>query len=237
MVGFVSCPKIVVLTDRLDRRNMHRSSFRGFAPKKMSEVNQKAWAFLIASDGNRYEILIKRKVKKHGVATVHQMLAAPPKMHTKKLRNSNKRLELQARIVLLVESVLRVVVPVRARALVLLGGRVGDLVGHLEELHAEALADVPRDVAVQQPGARVVGGEGDGEPAAAGQSRSVAARGSVPVQHGGAGVVDAAALADDEVVVAVEVWEFLLALVLWVVDCELTYAWGEGLGPGPGRLG
>lgn len=198
------------LTDRLDRQDMHRSILRVVAPKKMCEVDQKVWPFLDASDKQRYENCSrgkKNKRKKRGGKTCAPDASRPAQNAYEKAENSDETLELQPRIVLLVESVLRVVVPVRAGALVLLGGRVGDLVGHLEELHAETLADVPRDVAVQQPGARVVGGEGDGEPAAARESRGVAARRCVPVQHGGAGVVDAAALADDEVVVAVEVWE------------------------------
>ena len=56
---------------------------------------------------------------------------------------------LQARVMLLPESVLVVRVPVVARLRELAGGRVLDLVGRFDELHAQAFADVPCDVAVQ----------------------------------------------------------------------------------------
>lgn len=60
-----------------------------------------------------------------------------------------QRNNLQTRVVLLVESGLRVVVPVRASLFVLALRRERDLVGRLDELHAETFADVPCDVAVE----------------------------------------------------------------------------------------
>jgi hypothetical protein len=50
---------------------------------------------------------------------------------------------------LLPESVLVVRVPVVASLRELAGGRVLNLVGRLDELHAQAFADVPCDVAVK----------------------------------------------------------------------------------------
>jgi hypothetical protein len=44
----------------------------------------------------------------------------------------------------------------------------------LKELHAQALAHVPRDVAVEQPGARVARHEGDHQPAPGRQHGAVA---------------------------------------------------------------
>ena len=63
---------------------------------------------------------------------------------------------LQAGVDLGPNGVLPVLIPVGAGGL---PGGVGEDDGALalEELHAEALADVPRDVAVHEPGARVVG--------------------------------------------------------------------------------
>ena len=55
-----------------------------------------------------------------------------------------------------------------------------------------------------QPSARVVRRERNCHPAATGESGGVAAGRSVPVQDGAARVVDAPSLADDEVIVAVE---------------------------------
>nr|POE87368.1 hypothetical protein CFP56_29957 [Quercus suber] len=76
----------------------------------------------------------------------------------------------------------------------------------LEELHRESFVRVPRDVAVHEPGARVVGLEGEGEPAAGGQHGDVAARWVVVVQGLGVGRLPGrGAGAEDEEVVAVQV--------------------------------
>lgn len=55
----------------------------------------------------------------------------------------------QTRVMLLPERVLVVRVPVVARLRELAGGRVLDLVGRFDELHAQTFADVPCDVAVE----------------------------------------------------------------------------------------
>ena len=81
---------------------------------------------------------------------------------------------------------LPVIIPVGAGGL---PGGVGEVDGAhaLEELHAKALTDVPRDVAVHEPGARVVGLERQCEPAAGGQERDVAPRRVVVRQRAGGG--------------------------------------------------
>ena len=62
---------------------------------------------------------------------------------------------LQARVVLFPESVLVVRVPVIARLRELAGRGVLDLVGRLEELHAQTAADVPCDMAVETRSDRI----------------------------------------------------------------------------------
>jgi hypothetical protein len=62
---------------------------------------------------------------------------------------------LQARIMLLPERVLVVRVPVVARLREFAGGRVLDLIGRLDELHAQTAADVPCDVAVETRNDRI----------------------------------------------------------------------------------
>lgn len=57
----------------------------------------------------------------------------------------------------------------------------------LEEVDAETARDVPRDVAVHQPGARVVRPEGDEQPALGGQHGDVAAGRVVAVEEGEVG--------------------------------------------------
>ena len=99
---------------------------------------------------------------------------------------------LQARVGLGPNGVRPVLIPVGAGSL---PGGIGedDAALALEELHAEALADVPRDVAVHEPGARVIGLERQREPAAAGQERDVASRRVVVRQRaGGGGFVEGA---------------------------------------------
>ena len=93
---------------------------------------------------------------------------------------------LQARVGLGPNGVLPVLVPVGAGGL---PGGVGEVDGALalKELHSEALADVPRDVAVHEPGTRVVGLERQREPAAGGQERDVAPRRVVVRQRAGGG--------------------------------------------------
>ena len=89
-----------------------------------------------------------------------------------------------------------VLLPVAAR---LLPRRIAelDLVFTLEELYAQALRHVPRNVAVHQPGTRVVGGEGDHDPSAAGEEGDVAAVRVVEGEGGclGVGVEDTGAAA------------------------------------------
>lgn len=60
--------------------------------------------------------------------------------------------------------------------------RAGDRGLLLEELHAQALRHVPRDVAVEDPRARVVGLEGHHQPAPRRQHRRVAPRRVRPLQ-------------------------------------------------------
>jgi hypothetical protein len=62
---------------------------------------------------------------------------------------------LQARVVLLPESVLVVRVPVVARLRELAGRRVLDLVGRFDELHTQTSADVPCDVTVETRSDRI----------------------------------------------------------------------------------
>lgn len=86
------------------------------------------------------------------------------------------------------ERVLRreVLAPLAAGLLVLVEVLVADevllLAGALEEVDAEAAADVPGNVAVEEPIARVVRLEGDDEPAVAGQHGHVAAGWILEVQ-------------------------------------------------------
>jgi len=103
-----------------------------------------------------------------------------------KLKHFLHNSTLQARVSLGPNGVLPVLVPVGAGGL---PGGVGKVDGALalEELHTEALADVPRDVAVHEPGTRVVGLERQREPAAAGQERDVAPRRVVVRQRAGGG--------------------------------------------------
>jgi len=75
----------------------------------------------------------------------------------------------------------------------------------LDNLHRHASAGVPSDVAVQEPGAGVVGFVGEDEVAAVGEHGGVAARGVVKVVGGVAGVEWGVAGGDDGEVVAVEV--------------------------------
>lgn len=112
----------------------------------------------------------------------------------------------QSRIVLLVVRRTNVIFPSAALVVVVVRARQHHRVGRLQELHAQALADVPRDVAVHEPGARVVGVESDGEPTRGRHGSGVAARRRVEVERARlAGVVGAAAGAEDEEVVAVQV--------------------------------
>jgi hypothetical protein len=72
------------------------------------------------------------------------------------LKKENSSTRSQARVMLLPEGVLVVRVPVVARVRELAGGRVLDLVGRLDELHAQTFADVPCDVAVETRGLMLV---------------------------------------------------------------------------------
>ena len=118
---------------------------------------------------------------------------------------------LQPIIALRIHAVRVVIRPRRTRILVLgIGSRrrvdVGDLRWHLEELQREALADVPADMAVHQPGTWVVGFESDDGPAGAGEHGDVAAGRVFEVEqvHHAGGVEGAVAGAQEGEVVAVE---------------------------------
>ena len=76
----------------------------------------------------------------------------------KYVRNIKKRVDvsLQARVDLLPERVLVVRVPVGASLIELARRRHDNLLGRLDELHAETLANVPCDVAVEEPASGVV---------------------------------------------------------------------------------
>lgn len=89
--------------------------------------------------------------------------------------------------------------------LILIPNRIANVAFPLQKLHAEALTRVPRNVAVHDPEARVVGGEGD-EEVAAGRKRGRVATGRVVELQARRGAVpDAGAGSDDVEVVAVEV--------------------------------
>lgn len=75
----------------------------------------------------------------------------------------------------------------------------------LDKLQREALAGVPRDVAVQEPGARVVQAERDGEVAVGGQDGRVAPGRVGRVEGVGASVPGSALLRQEPEVVAVQV--------------------------------
>jgi len=119
-------------------------------------------------------------------------------------KHKEKVVSLQAGVDLLPESVLVVRVPVGASLVKLARRRHDDLLGRLDELHAETLADVPCDVAVEQPASGVVGRESNRHPAATRKSSGVTAGRSSPVHDSSAGIVDTPSLADDEVIVAVK---------------------------------
>jgi len=59
----------------------------------------------------------------------------------------------------------------------------------LEKLNAETRADVPRDVTVQQPGARVVRRESDDDPALAGEEGCITAGWVLEVEVRGVGLL------------------------------------------------
>ena len=93
-------------------------------------------------------------------------------------------------------------------AQVLLADLVGLLGGALEEVGAEAAADMPGDVAVEEPVARVVGPEGDDDPAVAGKHGDVAAGGVLEVEvpaAEGRGLALGRRVAQDQEVVPVQV--------------------------------
>lgn len=88
-------------------------------------------------------------------------------------------IRLQTRVLLRVRRTLvPVVVPIRARLLPV-GVTECDFTLALKELDTKTLGHVPRDVAVHEPGARVVGGESNDQPAATGQEGDVAAVGVI----------------------------------------------------------
>lgn len=80
-----------------------------------------------------------------------------------------------------------------------------DILLALDKLHAQALAGVPRDVAMDEPGARVVEQERNGEVSARGEGGDVAAHGVLGVELGVRQVELAGLLGEDPEVVAVEV--------------------------------
>lgn len=84
---------------------------------------------------------------------------------------------------------------------------VPDLIAPLQQLHRQPAAGVPRNVAVQEPDARVVAAESDSEPAAGGEEGDVAPRRVVVVegQRVGQLVVRVGAAAQDGEVVPVQV--------------------------------
>ena len=75
----------------------------------------------------------------------------------------------------------------------------------LDKLHAQALAGVPRDVAMGEPGAGVIQQKGNGQVAARGQGGDVAAHGVFSLEVGVLDVEGSALLGEDPEVVAVEV--------------------------------
>jgi len=74
-----------------------------------------------------------------------------------------------------------------------------DLALALDELQAEAFRRVERNMAVHDPRAWVIRGEGQQHVAVAGQRRCVATGRVVEVETGGAAIPDASAPADDVV--------------------------------------
>ena len=75
----------------------------------------------------------------------------------------------------------------------------------LHNLQRQSRARMPGDMAMQQPGARIVGFEGDNEVAACRQKGDVSAGWIVEVQVGETGPVGCFGLFEDGEVVAVEV--------------------------------
>jgi len=120
---------------------------------------------------------------------------------------TNSSSGLQPRVDLEIRGIAVVVLaPVRARIIPIAPRQVNRPLA-LKELHTKPLTDVPRDVAVHEPSAWVVGREREHDPALAGQEGDVATRwvGEVEVAHVGGLVEDAGASAEDVEVVAVEV--------------------------------
>lgn len=141
---------------------------------------------------------------------------------------------LQTRVIL--DNVVRrsVGVPVSALLVDLRGIlQCSDLALALHHLHGEALIGVPRNVAVHDPGARVVGVPGKRSPAVGRQHSDVATRGVDQRQIGRCFVVGAGAGAENPEVVAVEVDRVCLAKV-GVDDHEHPLV---GVGEGPDVLG
>jgi hypothetical protein len=82
--------------------------------------------------------------------------------------------------------------------------RARNLALALDKLHRQTLRCVPCDVAMRDPGPRVVGLEGHGEVAVSWKRRDVSARWVDEVDGCGGSVEYSCALSDDEHVVAVE---------------------------------
>lgn len=80
----------------------------------------------------------------------------------------------------------------------------------LQKLHTEPLRSMERNMAVHDPGARVIRGERNQHVAVAGQRSGVATGWVVEVEAGGAAVPDAGAAADDVVTVGVFWLDFKL---------------------------
>jgi hypothetical protein len=91
----------------------------------------------------RYENMIERLYREKRNAAVRRP------MHIDDKEKFATHFCSQAGVMLLPERVLVVRVPVVASLRELAGGRVLDLVGRLDELHAETFADVPCDVTVE----------------------------------------------------------------------------------------
>lgn len=119
---------------------------------------------------------------------------------------------LQARILLRIcWTAVPVLVPVLACSIPVCTREL-DLVLALEKLDAETLRDVPSDMAVHEPGARVVGREGEYDPTAARQPGNIATVGVVEGEARclGCWVENSGAGPEDVKVVAVEmqrVWD------------------------------
>lgn len=105
------------------------------------ECFERLYGFICSLTSKEYENVLEFHLGENA--------AARCPMHMRRKRERRMATRSQARVMLLPECVLVVRVPVVARLRELAGGRVLDLVGRFDELHAQAFADVPCDVAVE----------------------------------------------------------------------------------------